>query len=135
MNYTVNYPDKNKQKGHAIVVLTKGVYVAWSSADFPNVKIALDKYIFFESFLENYIKYMWERKFVPDWNYLYKNLNSEELGIFEKMYLEKQKKEGFKRDWERPDLTKQQIKWVGDLGVKDWKSHLAYHTKYGNNIS
>ena len=129
-NYKINYPSKNKQKGYSILVLTKRLFAVWASADFPDVKIERTKYMFHESFLENYINYMWERKFVPDWNYLYKNLSSEELGIFEKMYLEKQTREGFVRDWERPDLPSHQVKHVGNLGVQDWKREMEYYKKY-----
>ena len=127
--FPVKYPDKAFQKGYSILVLTKRIYSTWASDDFPNSDIMLAKYSFDESFLESYIRYMFARKFVPDWSYLYKNLSEGELRIFERLYLKKQKSEKFSKDWMREDLPAHLVKRLGGIGVKDWKAYLLNHKK------
>jgi hypothetical protein len=127
--YPVKYPDKAFQKGYSILVLTKRIYATWISEGFPDSDIVRAKYSFDETFLEQYISYMFARKFVPDWNYLYKNLSEGELRIFERSYLKKEKSNKFSKNWMREDLSAHLVKRLGGLCVKDWKNHLLIHEK------
>ena len=115
--YPVVYPEKIRQKGFPILVITKRVYAAWASDQFPDMEIGLHRYMFHEEMLNTYVKYMKSRNFVPDWTYLYKNFSKEELSIFEKMWL-KHEKEKYVL------LTRQQARYGPSLDVKYWREEL-----------